>query len=128
MAMHQIHHDDPFRNLRAMHAVGAAQWDLGVSVDGVLCHMVRSCGEELNEFEVRSCFAGGGEPHEGCQVGCAGDDVYCNMISVDYLMGATFRVKRKHMGTTHYHAIGTVVVQDLTSAELEMDTYLLVHL
>jgi hypothetical protein len=64
--MYQLHHDDPFRNLRAVNAICAAQWDLGVSVNRVLGHVVGSRGEELNELEIGSCFAGGRKPHEGC--------------------------------------------------------------
>lgn len=69
MAMHQIHHDDPFGNLRAMHAICRAQRDLGVGVDGVLGNVVCACGEELDEFGGRDGFWGGGKPEEGCEVG-----------------------------------------------------------
>jgi hypothetical protein len=48
--VHEIHHYDPFGDLRAVDAVGGAQGDLGVSVDGVCRDVVCACRDELDEF------------------------------------------------------------------------------
>lgn len=75
MAMQKVHHDHPLCDLRSVDAIGRAQWDFGVCVDGMLGNVVSSCCEKLDELGVWEGGDRGWEPEESCEVRCASEKI-----------------------------------------------------
>jgi len=70
MARAQDLHDDPFRDLRRMHARARREVDIRVCVDGVGLDVVRAGGQEVDELEVRGEFWVGRQRVEGAEDRC----------------------------------------------------------
>jgi hypothetical protein len=62
MAVYQVRHDDPLGDLRAMGAGRCTEGDIGILVDWMLCEMVCSGGEALDEASFWDVRGGDREP------------------------------------------------------------------
>lgn len=54
VAMHEVHHDDPFCDLRTVDPRSGGQRDVRVRIDWRCYDMIGSSAEELDELQVRS--------------------------------------------------------------------------
>lgn len=53
VSVNEVGHDHPLGNLRAMDTGCSGDRDVGVSVNGMACKLIRSSREELDEIEQR---------------------------------------------------------------------------
>ena len=84
MAMHQIHHNHPLRDLRAVHAIRAAQRDLAIRVDRMLRYVIRARRKKLNQLGLRDEVRGVGEPEEGGDVAGLREQVGRDVVDGDF--------------------------------------------
>ena len=82
--MHQILHNHPLRDLRAVHAIRAAQRDLAIRVDRMLRYVIRARGKKLNQLGLRNLVRGVGEPEEGGDVAGLREQVGRDVVDGDF--------------------------------------------
>lgn len=84
MAMHQVHHHHPLRDLRAVHAIRAAQRDLAIRVDRMISDVIRARGKKLNQLRPRNLVRGFGQPEEGGDVAGLREQVGRDVVDGDF--------------------------------------------